>query len=55
MNEDVTVFVVKLFRALLHPQPNTEAQFDLARRRRVGRNVLQFAYRDLQTFLLQNS
>lgn len=29
MNEDLTVFVVKLFRALLHPFPNTEAQSTL--------------------------
>lgn len=52
MNEGVTVFVVKLFRALLYPSPNMEARFDLARRRGVGRNVLQSAYRDSEILLL---
>lgn len=55
MNEGLTVFVVKLFRALLYPSPNTEARFDLARRRYVGRNILQFAYRDSHNVLLWNS
>lgn len=52
MNENVTVFVVKSFRTLLHPSPNTKAQIDLARRRRVGRNVVQVAYPDSHTVLL---